>query len=819
MEHERQLTTMQHTALTNASNLTLLQAAALLSGASDWNSRAIPTAHVPSFIMSDGPHGVRRQLGDADHLGIADSEKATCFPTASALAATWNPDLARQMGEALGTEARGLGVNVLLGPGLNIKRSPLCGRNFEYLSEDPILAGRMAAGLTQGIQSTGTAACPKHFAANSQELRRMASDSVMDERTLREIYLTGFEIVCRSAKPRAIMSSYNLANGTHAHENKHLLTDILRTEWGFDGMVVSDWGGCTDAVAAVRAGGSLEMPAPGLEDARRIVAAVEAGTLEASDVYARAQEVLNVAAASADLPAPTPYDLDEHHALATRIASEAITLLRNEDDALPLSSGTSVALIGDLADTPRYQGAGSSQVNPTRLETPRELLEAGGESARGLALTGYAPGYERHGGTSDALIAEAVALAARADVALVYVGLDELAESEGLDRTHMRLPEGQDRLIEAVVAANPRTIVVLTGGASVEMPWASSVPALVNGYLGGQGGAGAMLDVLTGVVNPSGRLAETYARSLEDHPTAAWYPATGPLSYYREGPFIGYRYFTTAGVDVAFPFGYGLSYSRFEYSDLAVDQDGATLTVANTSMRDGTEVVQLYVSAPGGVFGPARELKGFTKVVVPAGESVRVTIPFDRYTFRHWETSRGAWETEAGTWTIYVGHNVEDTPLSATLEVEGTTPSPIDPALGHYLNADVAHVTNGEFAVLLGRTIPTAHPADDLVASDPLSEMTRAKTWLARVAGRKLHGLKAKADAKGTPDLNILFVLNMPFRAIAKMSNGAASPDMVDAILLAVNGHPLRGVTRAALGFISNARANKATQRELDQTR
>ena len=536
-------------------------------------------------------------------------------------------------------------------------------------------------------------------------------------------------------------------------------------------------------------------------------------------MYARAQEVLNIAAASAGLPAPTPYDLDGHHTLATRIASEAITLLRNEDDLLPLSAGTSVALIGDLADTPRFQGSGSSQVNPTRAEAPREQLEAGGESARGLVLAGFARGYDRHGGTSDALIAEAVALAERADVALLYVGLDELAESEGLDRPHMRLPEGQDRLIEAVLAANPRTVVVLTGGASVEMPWASSVPALVNGYLTGQGGAGAMLDVLTGAVNPSGRLAETYALSYEDHPTAAWYPATGPLSYYREGPFVGYRYFTTAGIDVAFPFGYGLSYSSFEYSDLAVNEEGATLTVTNTSARDGAEVVQLYVSAPGGVFGPARELKGFAKVEVGAGASVNVTIPFDRYTFRHWETSRAAWETEAGTWTIHVGRNVSDTPLSATLEVEGTTPSPIDPALGYYLSADVAHVTNGEFAVLLGRTIPTAHPADDLVASDPLSEMTRAKTWLARVAGRKLHALKAKADAKGTPDLNILFVLNMPFRAIAKMSNGAASPDMVDALLLAVNGHPLRGLTRAALGFISNARANKATQRELDQTR
>ena len=819
MEYERQFTTMEHQALSDANDLTLLQAAALLSGASAWDSRAIPAANVPSFVMSDGPHGVRRQLGDADHLGIAESEKATCFPTASAVAATWNPDLAREMGEALGAEARGLGVDVLLGPGLNIKRSPLCGRNFEYFSEDPILAGRMAAGLVQGIQSTGTAACPKHFAVNSQELRRMASDSIVDERTMREIYLTGFEIVCRSAKPRAIMSSYNLVNGTYAHENKHLLTDILRTEWGFDGMVVSDWGGSNSAVAAVRAGGSLEMPAPGLAGARQIVAAVEAGELDAADVYARAQDVLNVASASAGLPAPTPYDLDEHHQLATRIASEAITLLRNEDDLLPLSAGTSVALIGALADTPRFQGSGSSQVNPTRVDAPRALLEAQGEDARGLVLTGYARGYDRHGGTSDALIAEAVALAEHADVALVYVGLDELAESEGLDRPHMRLPDGQDRLIEAVAAANPRTVVVLTGGASVEMPWANSVPALVNGYLGGQGGAGAMLDVLTGAVNPSGHLAETYACSHDDPPTAAWYPASGPLSYYREGPFVGYRYFTTAGIDVSFPFGYGLSYSRFEYSDLEVNQEGATFTVTNTSERDGADVVQLYVSAPGGVFGPARELKGFAKVEVPTGGSVRVTIPFDHYTFRHWETSRSAWETEAGTWTIYVGHNVEDTPLSATLEVEGTTPSPIDPALGHYLNADVAGITNGEFAVLLGRTIPTAHPADDLGAGDPLSEMTRAKSWLARVVGRKLHAMKAKADAKGAPDLNILFILNMPFRAFAKMTNGAASPDMVDAILLAVNGRPLRGLTRAALGFMSNARANKATQRELDQTR
>lgn len=810
---------MTPTPVTDARELSLVQAAALASGASQWDSRQIPSAGVPSFVMSDGPHGVRRQLGDGDHLGIAASEKATCFPTASALAATWNPELARLMGQALGLEARSLGVHVLLGPGLNIKRSPLCGRNFEYFSEDPFLAGTMGAALVQGIQSTGTAACPKHFAVNSQELRRMASDSIVDERTMREIYLTAFEIVCRSAHPRAIMSSYNLVNGTYAHENTHLLTDILRAEWGFDGLVISDWGGSNDAVAAVRAGGSLEMPGPGLYGARQIVAAVAEGRLDEADVYARAQEVVDMALAATQQPDGGSYDEDAHHELATRVAAESITLLRNEGGLLPLGAATRVALIGDMAETPRYQGAGSSQVNPTRLDRAHDLLAAGGARARGLVLEGYAPGYARHGGTTDALLAEARDVAARADVALVYVGLDELAESEGLDRPHMRLPDGQAELIEAVVRANPKTVIILSGGASVEMPWAERVPALVHAHLGGQGGAGAVLNVLTGAVNPSGRLAETYARAYEDHPSAAWYPATGPLAQYREGPYVGYRYFTSAGVDVAYPFGYGLSYSTFEYSDLAVDKDGASLTVTNSSTVDGTEVVQLYVSAPGGVFGPVRELKGFAKVRVRAGCSQRVSIPFDRYTFRHWETSRSAWETEGGTWTIWVGPNVEDTPLSATLNVEGSTPGLIDPALGHYINADVAGVTTGEFAVLLGRTVPTAHPSDQLRASDPLSEMARARSGLARFVARRLEAMKAKADASGHPDLNILFVLNMPFRAIAKMSAGAVSADMVASILDAVNGHPIRGLARALVGYVANARADRATQRQIDRRR
>ena len=398
-----------------AADLSLIQAAALLSGSSEWDSRPVPAASVPSFVMSDGPHGVRRQLGDGDHLGIAASEKATCFPTAATVANSWDPALAERMGEALGREARALGVDVLLGPGLNIKRSPLCGRNFEYYSEDPLLAGRMAAGMVRGIQSQGVAACPKHFAVNSQELRRMASDSVVDERTMREIYLTAFEIVVREASPRALMSSYNRVNGTYAHENAHLLTEILRSEWGFDGMVVSDWGGSNSAVDAARAGGSLEMPGPGLYGARQIVAAARAGELDEAAVRARAQEVLDMAAAAAALGEADPVDLDAHHELAVRIAQDSVVLLRNQGRTLPLAEGTGVGVVGDMARTPRYQGAGSSQVNPTRLESALDVLSDG---AAGLAVEGFAQGYERQGGPDDQLIAEAVELASRCGTVL-----------------------------------------------------------------------------------------------------------------------------------------------------------------------------------------------------------------------------------------------------------------------------------------------------------------------------------------------------------------------------------------------------------------
>lgn len=626
----------------DAHDLTPLEAAALCSGASEWESRALPGRSVPSFVMSDGPHGVRRQLGSGDHLGIAAAEPATCFPTAAAVANSWDPALAEEMGAAPGQEARALGVDVLLGPGLNIKRSPLCGRNFEYYSEDPILAGRMGAGLVRGIQSQGVAACPKHFAVNSQELRRQASDSIIDERTMRDLYLTAFEIVVKEAEPRTIMSSYNLVNGVYAHENRHLLTEILREEWGFDGMVVSDWGGSNDAVASVAAGAALEMPAPGLASAREIVAAVETGELDLEDVYARAQEVLDMAAALSNGVRPA-LEADAHNALARRIAEESIVLMKNEGSILPLAPGTRVAIIGDMAETPRYQGSGSSQVEPISLETTLAVAPD-----FPLEVVGYAKGYDRLGEPDEALKAEALALADRADVVLAYIGLDELSESEGLDRAHMRLPRVQTELVDALGARGARIVVVLSAGSSIEMPWAPGVQAIVYQSLSGQAGASAALRVLTGAVNPSGRLSETYPVSYADVPSSAWYPAERAMSYYREGPFVGYRYFTTTATPVAFPLGFGLNYSRFEYSDLEVDAAGARFTVTNASGIAGADVPQLYVEAPGGVLGPVRELKGFAKVRLGAGESTRLEIPFDDYAFRHFETGSDSWEREAG---------------------------------------------------------------------------------------------------------------------------------------------------------------------------
>lgn len=792
----------------------------MLSGASEWDSRGNERAGIPSFVMSDGPHGVRRQLGAGDHLGLGQSKPATCFPTAGTVANSWDPALAEQMGEALGKEAHDLDVNVLLGPGLNIKRNPLCGRNFEYYSEDPQVAGHMAAGLVKGIQSNGISACPKHFAVNSQELRRQASNSVIDERTMREIYLTAFEITVREAHPWTIMTSYNEINGVYAHENKHLLQEILRDEWGFDGMVVSDWGGSNSAVDAVKAGGSLEMPSPGFTSVRELVGAVQAGTLAEADLNARAAEVAKIARLTKTEGVGRDDLLKDdiaaaHHAVARHVAENSSVLLKNVDGTLPLPAGVNVAVVGDMAKVARFQGSGSSKVNATREENLLDELTR----TEGVNVAGYAQGYDRQGARNQGLIDEAVALAGKADVVVAVVGLDERSESEGLDRSTMAIPQVQNDMVDALVATGKPVVIVLIAGSPVELPWYDGVSAILYIGLSGQAGASATANALTGKVNPSGHLAETWPIQYADAPNSGWYPAIGRDAIYREGPFVGYRYYTTAGVPVRFPFGYGLSYSSFSYADLKVDDNGVEFTVTNDSDVPGATVAQLYVRGPqGGVLRPDRELKGFAKVQLDAHESKTVRIDFDRYTFRHFDTESNAWHVESGEWTLMVGANVEDILLTATHEVKGDVdPKPADPALGSYLTGKVKEVTDGEMTALFGHWVTAPGKPVTFGANDPISSWVDSKGFLARTIAKTLTKREAKVREKtGQPDLNTLFILNMPPRAMSKMTQGMIDSAMVQAIVKIANRHTFRGIGSFIAGFFRNQSANKRTEKELN---
>ena len=805
--------------------LSVAEKAAMLSGGSEWDSRGNEKAGIPSFVMSDGPHGVRRQLGEGDHLGLGSSKPATCFPTAGTVASSWAPALAEEMGKALGNEAHDLDVNVLLGPGLNIKRNPLCGRNFEYYSEDPIVAGRMAAGLIRGIQSNGVSACPKHFAVNSQELRRQASNSVVDERTMREIYLTAFEIAVREAAPMTIMTSYNEINGVYAHENKHLLQDILRNEWGFDGMVVSDWGGSNSAVAAVKAGGSLEMPSPGYTSVRELEGAVKAGTLSEADLNARAAEVAKIARLTKTEGVGRDDLLKDavaaaHHEIARKVAENSSVLLKNASATLPLQSGTRVAVIGDMAKTPRFQGSGSSKVNATREENILDELK-NAAAATGVTVAGYAQGYDRQGTKNQTLIDEAKTLAAAdtTDAVIAVVGLDERSESEGLDRSTMAIPQVQNDLVDALTATGKPVIIVLVAGSPVELPWFDAVSAILYVGLSGQAGASATVRALTGQINPSGHLAETWPISYVDCPSAGWYPAIGRDAIYREGPFVGYRYYETANVPVRFPFGYGLSYATFTYSNLTADETGVQFTVTNDSDVPGATVAQLYVTGPSdGVLRPARELKGFAKVQLDAHESKTVRIEFDRYTFRHFDTAANAWRTESGVWTLAVGTNAEDLPLTCEFAIAGDVDAiPADPALGHYLTGDVKHVTDAEMAVLFGHEVIAPGKPTTFGVNDPISSWVDSKGLVARTIAKTLTNREAKTRQKtGAPDLNMLFILNMPPRAMSKLTQGMVDSAMVDAIVKIANGHTFRGLGGIIAGYFRNQSANKRTAKELN---
>ena len=793
--------------------LNLEQKCALLSGAGTFTTRGCPKAGLPSITLSDGPNGVRKQAGAADHLGLNPSVPATCFPTAATVACSWDPALGEEIGRAMGEEAAAQEVAVLLGPGLNTKRSPLCGRNFEYFSEDPYLSGKMAAAYVRGIQSEGIAACPKHFAVNSQELRRMASDSVLDERTLRELYLTGFEIVVKEAAPKTIMSSYNLVNGTYANENAHLLQDILRRDWGFSGAVVTAWGGSNDHALGVKNGSTLEMPAPGGDAVRELLAAVQSGKITEADVDARLDELLTLVldTSAAVQKHSRSFDADAHHALARRAAAESAVLLKNDGGILPLAAGARVAVIGDFAETPRYQGAGSSAVNSIRVDT---LLDCLAQS--GLQCAGFAAGFDRQGRPDADKKAQAVALAQKADTVLLCLGLDEIKESEGLDRVDMKLADNQIELLQAVEQANPNTVVVLNAGASLETPWLAHCRALVYGALGGQAGAGAMVDVLTGKVNPGGKLAETWANAYEETPARDNFAGAGRTVQYREGVYVGYRYYQTAGVPVAFPFGYGLSYTSFAYSDLKVTADSVTLTVTNTGARDGAEIVQVYIAKPGAeIFRPAQELKAFARVPLAAGESRTVTLPLDDKAFRYWNTRTDCWEVEGGRYEVRVGASSADIRLTANVDIRGTNaPDPYaGKALPHYKSGSVQNVPDAEWEALLGHPIP-----QDKVKIDrnmTLGELNHSRSPLGWLIWAVLTALLNASFKKGKPDLNVLFQYNMPLRALAKMTSGAISMGMVDGIVMELQGFWIIGLVRVIYEAVKNQLLNAQLERRL----
>ena len=791
-------------------SLSIEQKAALLQGWSTWITLELKEKGIPPMFMSDGPVGLRKQAGTGDHLGLNASVPATCFPTAATMANSWDISLGEELGRTLGAEAAANDVHVVLGPGVNIKRSPLCGRNFEYFSEDPYLSGKMAASYIKGIQSYGVAACPKHFAVNSQELRRMSMDSVLDERTMREIYLTGFEIAVKEGGAKALMSSYNMINGTYANENPHLLTDILRGEWGFDGFVVTDWGGDNNHTEGVKAGNNLVMPEPGPDCAIGLLEDLRAGKIDEITIDKRVEELLRVVFDTRDAVAGAEkaFDLEAHHAVARRCAEGSIVLLDN-DGILPLQEGASVAVIGDFAKIPRYQGAGSSQVNATKIDNLYDCLEIS------LKIAGYAQGFDRKNPDPiDKLISEAVEVAKKAETVLLCVGLEEILESEGMDRLHMELSKSQQKLIEEVCAVNKNVILVLSGGAPFVMPERSLYRAAIHGYLGGQAGAGAMADAIIGKVNPSGKLNESWPHRLEDNPSYPYFPSKEKTAEYREGIFVGYRYYDTAGKSVRYPFGHGISYTDFDYSDIKADKNSVSFTLTNIGKVDGAEVAEVYISCKNGkVYRPKKELKGFAKVFLRAGESKTVTVELDDKAFRYYDTTKNCWEIEDADYEIIVGSSVSDVRLSATLHIVGVKCEKNSPDC--YYNADIENVSDSDFDQLLGRPITDGKWSGLLTENDAICQLYYAKSGLARLVYRILTNIKNKSEAKGKPDLNVLFIYNMPFRAIGKMAGGMVSRRMVDDILFIVNGHFFRGLGRLIVDFFRNVNANAKFKKQL----
>lgn len=797
--------------------MTLEEKAAFLTGKNEWASRGYAYLGIDSITFADGPSGVRRQCGAGDHLGLNPSLPATCFPSSATMADSWNEKLEEEVGEALGQEAALADVSVLLAPGLNLKRNPLCGRNFEYFSEDPYLSGKMAAAMIRGIQKVGVSACAKHFAVNSQEERRMALNAVLDERTLREMYLTGFEIAVKEGKPGAVMSAYNEVNGTYANENPFLLKQILRKEWGFEGFVVTDWGGGNDFTEGIRNGSNLQMPGCGFDSARELIRALKEGRITEQEIDERVDELLTAALTFPKHSAEEKHKLkgqkeslyQEHHRLAGRAAEESMVLLKNEENILPLKAGTRVALIGDFAFSPRYQGAGSSCVNAILVETAAEEIRK-----TELVLAGAERGYLRSGKMDKKRETSALKLAGEADVVLFFLGLGEQEETEGTDRKSINIPQNQLSLLHKIARVNPAVVAVLSTGSVVGTWWKKDCRAILHTGLSGEAGAGAVMKILTGAVNPSGKLTESWIWSYEDTPSYPCYPAKDRTLEYREGIFTGYRYFEKNQIPVSFPFGFGLSYTTFDYRDLQVADKGISLKVKNTGTVDGSEIVQMYVALPESkVSRPEKELKGFVKLHLKAGEEKEVRIPFDDKTFRFFSERSGSWEQEEGTYQILAGSSSQDIRLTGEISLPGVQ---VKESGVQMTGETLAKACESE-------TLPGAKEQTDsrkqrrtLDRNDPLSDMRYARNPLARLIIRRMKGKIDKAQEKGnTPDLNTLFQYNMPFRAIAKMTEGMVSMKMVDGLLYFVNGHSLKGLGTVISGFLSNQKKNREYEKIL----
>jgi beta-glucosidase len=779
--------------------MTLEEKASLMSGKDFWQTMDIKHLGINNIFLSDGPHGIRKQAEAADHLGLNASIPATCYPTAATVANSWNVELGEKIGEYLGEEAVSQKVNVLLGPGVNMKRNPLCGRNFEYFSEDPYLAGKMAAAYIRGIQSHGISACVKHFCVNNQEERRMVIDTIVDERALREIYLTAFEIAVKEGKTKTIMSSYNMLNGTFTNENTHIMKDILRDEWNYEGCVITDWGGSNDRVAGLLAGNELEMPTTAGETNVEIVEAIKEGRIKEEVLDECVDRLLELIFTTEEVFEKPQKDFDkkDHHNMAQKIAEESIVLLKNNGNILPIKSGVKVAVIGDFAEQARYQGAGSSIVNPTMLENTLDCI-----NDSSIINIGYEPGYDRYGKNNKNKIDKACELANKADVVLLYIGLDEVTEAEGLDRQNMKIPQNQIDLLNALYEVNPNIVAILSCGSAVEMPWVNKVKGLLHGYLSGQAGAKAILRVLTGEVNPSGKLAETYPIRYEDTSSASNFPGKEVSVEYRESLFIGYRYYDTANVNVQFPFGYGLSYTTFNYSDIKVDTDKVTFYITNTGNVPGMEVAQLYIGCQSeNIFRPKKELKGFTKVYLNPGETKEVTIQFDDKAFRYFNIKSNQWEIETAEYDIMIGASCTDIRLTESLHVKGNqAPLPYDKEkLPSYYSGKVNQVGVKEFEELMGHKVPvsTWDKKKPLGYNDTIAQCQYAKGLFARFAYHSInfaYWFLKKIGKRSTANLIMMSVYHMPFRGIARMTGGIMNMPMLDGILMIVNGHFFKGL-------------------------